>query len=397
MENILKFAEENKDKSFLELPFCIVDSLILSQISYLDYGGSSFEKIYFDKKICEYYHKKANNYSDIVIKGMQTAEDDQKLIAILAGGGRHGGLRACRYVEEFCCESEKQFAAITFELGNHEYYIAFRGTDTSVVGWKEDFALSFQHEIPAQKAALEYVQETMLSFPGKFYIGGHSKGGNLAVYAAMNLPEAIQKRINAVYSFDGPGFLSEVYEKSNYENIHHIVCKVIPKSSIIGMILEEYADYRVIKSDAELYWQHNPYTWEVRENDFVYLDSEDLFSRLVKRSLDGLLEELTFEERRKIVDTVFQVIEDAGITSFYGFTEQRFEKIRSIMDQVACVEIQEKRFVYQALKRLFSIATEELRQKAREEGAAQVEKSAILLEKRLLQIEKILQSIQRGE
>ncbi len=397
METILTFAEKNRDKSFEELPFGIVDSLILSQISYFKYEGSSFEKIYFGKKVCEYYREYAKVPSSIIIKGMLTKAGDEKLIPILAEGGRHGALRACRYVEELSDEKEKQFAAITFEIARDEYFIAFRGTDTSIVGWKEDFAMSFQEEIPAQRAALEYARETMESLPGRFYIAGHSKGGNLAVYAAMNLPEAMQKRVKAVYSFDGPGFLKEVYDKSNYEGLRKSVLKIVPKSSVVGMMLEEYADYKVVQSTAELYWQHNPYTWAVEGNDFIYLEEEDSFSKLVKRSLDGWLEEIDFAERKKIINTVFNVMYDAGMTSFAELTELKYERIRMILEATSNVDQEEKRRVYGAVRRLLSITAEELRRTARAESAAHFEKSAAQLEKRAQQVETFLQSLQKGD
>lgn len=387
MANILTYAQEYRQKSFDEEPFNIVDSLILCQISYYDYEDSGLKKIFFNKKISEYFREKAENDSEILIKGMLTASEDEKLIPVLAQGGRHGDMRACGYVEEFCAEAEKQFAAITFELEKGLYYIAFRGTDASVVGWKEDFALSFQEEIPAQRAALRYAEEMMLRYPGRFYIGGHSKGGNLAVYAAMNLPEALQRRIKQVYSFDGPGFLREVYEKSRHENIKSIVCKIIPQSSVVGMILEEHADYKVVSSSAELHMQHNPYTWQVQGKEFVYLDSEDSFSRLVKRSLDGWLDDLDLGERKRIINTIFGVLYDTGITSFYELTEQPREKLKRVLKCISNVNPEEKRFVIIVVKRFLGIASEELRHAAKEETALQFEKIVMLLEKRIAKLD----------
>ncbi len=387
MENILTYAQEYREKDYKEEPFCIIDSLILCQLSYYAYEDVAFKKIFFNKRIGEYFREQEKNNKTIFVNSMLTAADDKKMIPILAEGGRHGDLRACGYVEEFCAETEKQFAAITFELEKGLYYIAFRGTDASVVGWKEDFALSFHEEIPAQRAALRYVEEMMLRYPGHFYIGGHSKGGNLAVYAAMNLLETLQMRIKQVYSFDGPGFLREVYEKSRYKNINTIVSKIIPKSSVIGMILEEYADYKVVCSSAELHIQHNPYTWQVNGKEFVYLDSEDTFSRLVKRSLDGWLEQLNFNQRKQIINTIFGVLYDIGITSFYELTEQPREKLKMLLRCISNVDPEEKRFVIIAVKRFLGIVSEELRYTAKEETALQFEKIVVLLERRITKLD----------
>ena len=387
MANILTYAQEYRNKNYKEEPFCIVDSLILCQLSYYAYEDGAFKKIFFNKKISEYFQEQSKNNVKIFVNSMLTAAEDAKMISILAGGGRHGDIRACGYVEEFCAETEKQFAGITFELDKGLYYIAFRGTDTSVVGWKEDFALSFQEEIPAQRAALLYVEEMMLRYPGQFYIGGHSKGGNLAVYAAMNLPEALQRRIKQVYSFDGPGFLREVYEKSRYENIKSIVSKIIPQSSVVGLILEEHADYKVVCSSAELHIQHNPYTWQVQGKEFVYLDSEDSFSKLVKRSLDGWLDELDLAERKRIINAIFGVLYDTGIASLYELTELPREKLKQVLKCISNVDPEEKRLVVIAVKRFLGIASEELRHAAKEETALQFEKIVMLLEKRIAKLD----------
>lgn len=413
MGNMLTFAESYRRCSLEEIPFCIADSLILSQIAYYNYAGSSFEGKSFGKKLCDFYRENP----DIILKGMVTAAGDKKLIEVLALGGRHGDLRACCYVDEFSAECEKQFSAITFRLGNGEYYIAFRGTDNSVVGWKEDFALSFQEEIGAQKAAVQYAADVMRRFPGKFYIGGHSKGGNLAVYSAMSLGEDFQKRIKTVYNFDGPGFLKKVYENAGYRKMRPLICKVVPQSSIIGMMLETDDHYRVVYSMADAITQHDPYTWELNGNDFEYRDVVDVLSGLVKRALDGWLEVLPVEERKKIINTVFDVVYNTGINWFYEISEQRFEKIRALLNSASNVDPEERKRVFAAVKRLLSIAAEELHQAAREGGVAQLERSAAQLgkgtaqlkelvqfekkaaqlERRANQLEKFLQSIQRGD
>lgn len=411
--NILTFAEEYRQKSFTQTPFCIVDSLILSQIVYFDYSGSSFKRPFFGKRLCDFYEEG----SDILMKGMMTKAGDEQMLKVLKQGGRHGDLRACSYVEEFCEECGKQFAAITFELGNGEYYIAFRGTDCSVVGWKEDFALSFQEQIPAQKSALVYAEKIMRRLPGRFLIGGHSKGGNLALYAAMHLPGELQERVKAVYNFDGPGFLKQVYENSGYRNIRPLVHKIVPQSSIIGMILEEDDLCQVVHSTADAVRQHDPYSWVVNGCAFEQVDSVDTLSGIVKRVLDEWLEELPYEERRKIIDTVFDVIYSIEISEFYEITEQKYDKIRALLNNAGNIEPEERKRVFAAVKRLLAITAEELHRAAREESAVQLERRTVQmekgtaqlkelmqlerrtaqLEKRALQLEKFIQSIQHGD
>jgi len=393
LENMITFAEKYKGRAFSDVPFCVIDSLILSQIVYYDYRDSFFETKIFRKRISEYYRTK----EEIILKGMMTASGDEKLIEVLKKGGRHGDLKACSYVDKLNVCGEKQFAAITFSLGRGEYYIAFRGTDCSVVGWKEDFAMSFRDQIPAQREAVMYATEVMRRFPGKFYFGGHSKGGNLAVYAAAFLEEDLQKRLLRVYNFDGPGFLESMHENLGYMAIKTRVFKFVPQTSIIGMLLEETLDYQVIHSNADAIWQHDPYTWEVSDRDFRREDTVDEMAIVVKRTLDSWLAQLPLSEREKIVTTVFDVIYGAGINWFYELTEQRFDKVRALLNNAAEVEQEERKRVFDAVKRLLSIAAEELRRASKEEYMPRLEKAVAQLELRAAQVERFLQSVQRGE
>lgn len=386
--NMITFAEEYREKGFEELPFCMVDSLIMSQIAYFNYGNSAFSQEFFQGKLCDFYRE----YPDIVMKGMLTTQGDKVLLEVLRKGGRHGNLRACCYVDQLDRAGEMQFAAITFELREGEYYIAFRGTDCSVVGWKEDFALSFQEVIPAQKVALEYARKVMSILPGRFYIGGHSKGGNLAIYAAAGLSAGMQRRIRKVYNFDGPGFQGEFYQSKGYQRIRPRICKIVPQSAIIGMMLESDSICRVVHSTAEAVAQHNPYSWVVSGRELEKADGVDALSGIIKRTLDGWLEVLSTEERKKIVNTVFDVIYGAGINLFYEIVEQRFEKIRALIDSASCVDQEERKRVYTALRRLLGITAEELHRAAKEEGAAQLEEYAVKLDKFLQSISTVSRS-----
>ena len=173
--------------------------------------------------------------------------------------------------------------------------------------------------------------------------------------------------------------------------------KIIPRTSIIGMILEERAEYKVVQSNRELHMQHDPYSWEVVDEDFLYVDAEDGFARMIKRILDGWLDELDREERKKIINTVFNVLYDTGITSFYELTEQKLEKIRKIMDGASHLDLEERSRIQMSVKRLLSIAKDELKNAARTERLIQLEKSVIQLEKYAVKVEKLIQSISQGD
>lgn len=368
--NMLTFAQQYQAYTFEALPFCAVDSLLLSTISYYNYKGSPFEKDGFFAPLKDYFSEKEN----LLPPGILTLKGDQRLVPVLQEGGRHGDLRAGFHEEELDAESDKQFAAITFELGDGQYYIAFRGTDNSVVGWKEDFDLSFLDAIPSQKAAVSYAIRVMEQVPGRFFLGGHSKGGNIAVYCAMNLPRPLQMRLIEVYNHDGPGFFPEVYKSKGYQNIRPFIRKTVPESSFIGMILEEDDNYLVVRSTEDNLMQHDPYSWVVQEASFVFTDKLDDLSQSANRAFGRWLKELDFEKRKRISDIIFDIISGTGIQIFYELKEKRLEKIKLLVESLADLEPEEGRLVREALKRLLSISASELSALAKEKGMARIDR-----------------------
>lgn len=365
MGNLITYVEQYKEKDFNEMPFNEVDALVFSQLSYCWFPGYNI-----DQTIGEFAAERAQ----IMPRLEATKEKDMDLLNVIALGGRFGDLIAHANLERFDEDSEEQFSAVTFDLKNGEYCIAFRGTDSSVVGWKEDFNLSFRNDVQAQKAALRYVESAMAGLTNKFYICGHSKGGNLAVYAAMNLPDELQERISGVYNFDGPGFLSEVYESEKYQKISPLIQKYVPNTAIIGMILEQDNKYQVVKSDAAGLFQHILYSWCIQDDHFEIVGEIDWLANHIKMITDLWLLEIPFEERKQIVDIIFEVINSTGINSFYDLKESPRQKIKTAIQSMGDTTEEERQLIFSALKRLFQISTEELKEYVREERKSQPEK-----------------------
>ena len=163
-----------------------------------------------------------------------------------------------------------QFAAMTFDLPDGSSYIAFRGTDATIVGWKEDFNMAFQYPVPSQAEAADYLNEAARHCRGKLYVGGHSKGGNLAVYAAANCRPDVSARLARVFSHDGPGFLEQALQSEAFRQVLPKIEKTLPQSSMIGMLLEHQENYKIVKSSSISIWQHNPFSWEINGDDFSY-------------------------------------------------------------------------------------------------------------------------------
>ena len=217
-----------------------------------------------------------------------------------------------RYDEQFSESEEMQFAAVTILTGNAGAFVAFRGTDSTLTGWKENFNMAFMPEVPAQRAAAEYINRIGSELRLPLLTGGHSKGGNLAVYAAgMCLPH-VQRRIETVYNFDGPGLNPEAAQSAGRNAIESRIETYLPESSIVGILLQRTPRYHVIKSSAEGVMQHDPFSWQVTPSGFEMLDELDPQSLYAERTIRGWLESLSAEQRMLLVNALFSIAESTG-------------------------------------------------------------------------------------
>lgn len=358
MGDILTYVDGIRERSFRDLPFSEVDSLVLSQISYCDFVGSPFSADEFTVSLAEWFQKKGSRRT---LKGMMTADHIQTLMNILSFGGRHGDLKAGSYISIMDLAHTKQFSAITFQIDPEVYYIAFRGTDNSVVGWKEDMALYYLPEIPAQRAAREYALAVMERIPGKFYLGGHSKGGNLAVYTASHLPTEFQERLITVYDHDGPGFPQEFYQKQGYKAIASKIHKTLPRSSVIGLLLEDGAGYHVVDSSAEGLLQHDAFTWQMDGEHFCYLPEVDSFALHVDLALTQWTEGMDIETRKKLVDLIFDMIFSTGIQVFAEMKDDTVQHMKTILDGLMKLTPDDRKLMQEAIKSFLTISAEETR------------------------------------
>lgn len=361
---MLNYAKKYNNTSFWEMPFNIIDGLILSQLSYYDYSGTNFEKRVFTGTVGECLREK--DTKDFV-HGMLNVRGDEELIQIVREGSRFGDLKAAGYIDESSEEYERQFAAVTFALGNDEFYIAFRGTDNSVVGWKEDFNLSYQKEISSQKLATLYAMKVMELLPGKYYFGGHSKGGNLAAYAAIMIPDEYKDRLLGVFDFDGPGFTEEVYGSDQYKKVKPLIHKVIPQMSVVGLMMERDNHYKVVRCDADISEQHSPFYWKIIETDFEWVEKVDEISEFIMHALNTWIQELDLEERKVFGDTIFGFITDLGITNFDKTYKKRKGKFKTLINRLRTADKENQRFTLACIGRLFKITAAEIRE-ARAEG-----------------------------
>lgn len=306
MANLFDYLEWRGDLTFEQSPFNVVDNLILSCLGYV-----VLEELVsgFDCKYSTTVSEAASLFVQLPesVKNLRNPKDEDVLVA-MAKSKRFAELDLLYHVDQIDLITEKQFAAITVNLGNGSHYVVFRGTDRSVIGWKEDFNMTFCSAVPAQLEAVQYLQKVAECTEGPLYVGGHSKGGNLAIFAAAHVAPEIQNRIAVVYNNDGPGFQEDVVVSAGYQAIKDRIQTFIPQTSLFGLMLEHAEPFTVIESTGIFVMQHDPYTWTVKGPDFVYLEEVTASGRFIDATLRGWLAGVSVERREQFVDAVYEAI-----------------------------------------------------------------------------------------
>lgn len=304
MAGIIDYIKWRGDLSFDVSPLNPVDSLIFSKLTYMKLS----EVLNTDETMT--IESFAKQYEDMVLEkelgALLTGEFDE-LLKHVASSNRFRSVQLRCVIDLIDLEKEIQFSSVTFEIDERTAYIAFRGTDDTLVGWKEDFNMAFMDVVPAQEEALKYLNEVGTSYKN-LYVGGHSKGGNLAVYSSAYCDSKIKVSIVKTFNHDGPGFKQSLLKNSSYHEIQEKVLTLIPQSSVIGMLLEHEETYQVVKSTSKGLMQHDGFSWEVEGPDFVYLTSVDDDSKIVDLTTRSILSQMPLEERKAAAQVFFEII-----------------------------------------------------------------------------------------
>ena len=301
------YIRKHKDEDFKTFAFTEVDNLILSCIPYLDFTNivPSFKqgKVLLNEAAKKIIKEKRKPVA-------LTPKRCFKMIELMKDTKRYGDILLYNYVN--IINDDAQFQAITMKLNDNSIYVAYAGTDSTIVGWKEDFVIAYQYPVFSQKYASYYLTKTLGFFQHHVRVGGHSKGGNLAICGVMNAPYFIEKKISTIYNNDGPGFLKEQYESDNYKKIAKKIKMYVPEQSIIGMILYHTHDYIVVKSKSFNILQHDAFTWQCNEKSFIKTTLSKR-SKVVEKKLTEKLDNMTIEERINLVDGIFKIFKNLQI------------------------------------------------------------------------------------
>ena len=330
MNNVLAYLEWRGDLSFSQSGFNEVDNLILSLLSYFDFKemlpAPGEGEISVEQACQVYFHDRdAPAPPDEPANSGRTL---QWLLYAMAQCRRYKKMKLSCAVDIFDKDSATQFYALCIHINRNRAYLSFRGTGDDLVGWKEDFLLACIPEIPSQREALNYLERVAALYPEKtFMLGGHSKGGNLAVYAAASASEEIQNRIVSVWSNDSPGFQNEMLISDGYQRIAFAVHHIVPKSSVVGMLLAHDEHYKIVDSSQVGLLQHDGFSWVVSGNHFNELEELTIQSVKADRAISKWLQGLSLEERRQFVDCLFDVLYASGVTTL---SEVRRDKLKAL-------------------------------------------------------------------
>jgi len=354
MTNILDYIAWRGDLTFEKAPFCEVDNLIFSMLSFIDYDGIASDGILgMPVKLSRCLEMSLEKHPDGEKFGIIVPEATYELFKAAAVSTRFSDVYVTNYRSETSESDFLQFAAVTFILPDNTLFVAYRGTDDSLVGWREDFNLSFTYPVKAQTMAAEYLFDTASVHRGKIRIGGHSKGGNLSVYAAVTANVELRSRITAVYNNDGPGFVKEFIELPEYAEMEGRITTFVPQSSIIGMLLEHKENYKVIESSsANGFFQHNPFSWSVVGASFVHLDGLSKEGRRNDEVIDEWLRGISPDERRIFTETLFNVLESTGAKTVTDLTEVTTAKLAAVIRAFGELDKETKEHMISFIRRL---------------------------------------------
>lgn len=323
-----------------------VDGMLLSRLSYAPLELVGEKRAMTVGSVCDALLKIENIQDKLLIKS------DKRLLELMAESERFRNLILFEYVNRVDEESEAQFSAVTFQLMRGYFYVAFRGTDDNLVGWKEDFNMSFITPVPAQKMAVEYFDRIAGRVRGKFILGGHSKGGNLAVYAAAFSKPGATRRVALVHNFDGPGFDEKVLAAPGYLSIRGRVNTYVPQSSVIGLLLNHEEEYTIVKSTQNGLWQHDTYSWEVERDRFVYLEKVTDASRFIDRTLKEWISALTPEKREKLVDTLYSILLETNAKTVRELSENWVGNTVSVLKTLRTLDDETRKILIEAIRAL---------------------------------------------
>ena len=355
MAQLIDYLEKVENLTFDQEPLNILDKVCINEIGYLTYEKwltpNDLKKPII---LHDYAEGKELNpdYSFMVTK------ERVELAEAMVRSKRFAGLHLSNYRSVLDKEVEKQFAAMIFSLPELDYHqLVFRGTDDSVIGWKEDFQLTYSREIPAHRSAMTFLEDHLPNLSGRITVSGHSKGGNLALYSAVQSSTALREKIAELLLLDSPGLMKSLLEKPSYQELKSRMTVIRPQDSVVGVMIYWDRPAQLVAAEGIGFAQHNVLTWEVdlAANDFVYEDQPTELSQRLEETFQEWIETLPKQQLKQVCDLVFDTILDSGIESLDDIGIQALPQIGQMLQEFGNLSDKQKKVLQDGFNRLLWI------------------------------------------
>lgn len=376
MANILDYLDWRGDLTLSVSPFNEVDALLLAELSFIEFEGivpppELGRGLRLRDAARSYFARRKNRSTDM---GLLVPGDIPAMLRAMADSRRFGDMMVNAYEERIDEALEQQFAAVTIDLGDGTVYVSFRGTDDTLVGWKENLNMSFLAEVPAQERAVGYLERIARQYPDRsLRVGGHSKGGNLAIYSAVKCAQAVQDRIVTVYNNDGPGFLNDLSATEAHRRIAERIRTVVPQSSVVGMLLEHEKNVQVVRSTYEGIMQHDGFSWEVKGAQFVHLDDFSREGKLLDETIDAWAEALSPQQRESFAEALYEVLTATGARTLSELGGEKLKSVVSILRGYKSLDRETREALSGALKLLLRLGARSVLESAQDEQEKEME------------------------
>ena len=325
MANAIDYLDWRGDVPMSISPFNEVDGLIAAKLTSLDFtgivpaeGGAALRDA-----VDAYFER----YGDKDVRlGVLLPPGTVTMVKKMLASKRFAGVMLYDYVNHIDDVGAEQFCALTVSMPDGSHFVAFRGTDDTIAAWREDFNMSAHDAVPAQVDAASYLKRAGWRFDGVLRVGGHSKGGNLSVYAAMSASAELQERIADVFNYDGPGFRESVRGEPGYERIRPKIRSFLPQHSMVGVLLVNDSPYEIVESSETGAPAHNGFTWQVLGTKFLRCDKFSLRTRVYREAMRSWAAKLDLQQRQDLINAVFDALESTGARTLTDLSEQRIRK-----------------------------------------------------------------------
>lgn len=358
MKNIFNYIRNYGNLSFSDEPFNDADNLVFSALSYVDFSTENDVNNLTIKKIADIYFQ--NHTNSQIIKNITAVKTAIKILNLIKDTVRYKDLVVSNY--EYICSDITQFCAMNIKINDNTNYIAFEGTDHLISGWKEDFELCYKFPVKAHELAINYLNKNIKLSSKNIIVGGHSKGGNLALVASMYCKFWKRKKISKIYNNDGPGLRKEQIASRQYKIIEKRLIHIIPNYSFIGLLLRHSDNYKVVYSYEKGLMAHDLANWKIEGTKLVSAKLSFL-SQELDQGIIKWLDKYDDNERKHFVDALFDICNRAGINNLLDYKLDKFSNTIKIIKETKNLDQETKLMIIDLFKFLIKYCSDDFKNK----------------------------------